>query len=67
MDKFKCAAEKLTLRGLGYILLPFVVFFALIANVVLPVFGFFLAIPLFAIVAVLIAAPKSKTCSLLLN
>ena len=67
MEKIKCASEKLTLRTLGFILLPFVLFFAFVANVVLPVFGFFLAIPLFIFVGVFLAAPKTKTCRLLLD
>jgi hypothetical protein len=67
MNQLKCAAEKLSLRTLGFILLPFVAFFTIVANVVLPFLGLFLAIPLFVLVGVLIAAPKSKTCQLLLN
>lgn len=67
MNKIKCATEKLTLRTLGFILLPFVLFFAFIANMVLPLVGFILALPLFLLVGLLIAAPKSKTCQLLLS
>lgn len=67
MNRIRCAAEKLTLRGLGLILLPFVLFFAFIANAMLPIIGFFLAIPLFIIVGVFLAAPKSKTCELLID
>ena len=67
MDKLSCAADKLSLRTLGFILLPFVLFFTFVANVVIPVFGFFLAIPLFIFVGVFLAAPKSKTCRLLLD
>jgi hypothetical protein len=67
MNQIKCAAEKLSLRTLGLILLPFVAFFTIVANVVLPFLGLFLAIPLFVINGVLLAAPKSKTCQLLLS
>ena len=67
MNKIKCASEKVTLRTLGFVLLPFVLFFTVVANIVLPVFGFFLAIPLFIFVGVFLAAPKSKTCRLLLD
>ena len=67
MNQIKCAAEKMSLRTLGFILLPFVAFFTIVANIVLPFLGIFLAIPLFILVGVLIAAPKSKTCQLLLN
>ncbi len=67
MNQIKCAAEKMSLRTLGLILLPIVVFFTIVANVILPFLGLFLALPLFILVGVLIAAPRSKTCQLLLN
>lgn len=67
MNHFKCAAEKLSLRTLGLILLPFVFFFIVVANIVLPILGLFLALPLMVLVGVLIAAPRSKTCQLLLG
>jgi hypothetical protein len=67
MNRIKCAAEKMSLRTLGLILLPIVVFFTIVANMILPVLGFFLALPLFVLVGVLIAAPRSKTCKLLLD
>lgn len=67
MNQIKCAAEKISLRTLGLILLPIVVFFTIVANVILPFLGLFLALPLFILVGVLIAAPRSKTCQLLLS
>jgi hypothetical protein len=67
MNQIKCAAEKLSLRTLGFILAPFVIFFTVVANIILPFLGLFLAIPLIVLVGVLIAAPKSKTCQLLLD
>ena len=67
MNQIKCAAEKMSLRTLGLILLPFVAFFTIVANVVVPFLGLFLAMPLIILVGVLIAAPRSKTCQLLLN
>jgi hypothetical protein len=67
MNKIKCAAEKLTLRSLGFILIPFVLFFVIVSNIVLPVFGLFLSLPLIILNVVFILAPKSKTCELLLS
>lgn len=67
MNQLKCAAEKMSLRTLGLILLPFVAFFAIVANIMLPLLGLFLAVPLFILVGVLIAAPRTKTCQLLLS
>ena len=66
MNKFKCAAEKTTLKTLGYILMPFAAFFVVVANIVLPVIGLFFALPFVILIALLISAPKSKTCELLL-
>jgi len=67
MNRIKCTAEKMSLRTLGLILLPLVIFFAIVANIVLPVLGLFLALPLLILIGVLIAAPRSKTCQLLLG
>lgn len=66
MDKFKCAAEKMTLRTLGFILMPFVLFFVVVANIVLPVVGLFFALPLIILNILFISAPKGKTCQLIL-
>lgn len=66
MDKIKCAAEKITLRTLGLGLIPFVLFFVIIANMMLPIFGLFLSLPLVILNIVFLAAPKSKTCRLLI-
>ncbi len=56
----------MTLKTLGYIFLPFVIFFVVLANIVLPVVGMFFALPLIILNILFIAAPKSKTCELLL-
>lgn len=66
MDKLKCAAEKTTLKTLGFILMPFVLFFVVVANIVLPVVGLFFALPLIILNILFIRAPKSKTCELIL-
>ena len=67
MNKLSCMYEKTSLRTIGFILLPFVLFFTVVANVVLPVFGTFFAIPFLLIAWVFIKAPRSKTCELLLS
>ena len=66
MNKLKCAAEKTTLKTLGFILLPLVVFFVIVSNIVLPVVGLFLSLPIIILNVLFLAAPKSKTCKLLL-
>ena len=67
MNQIKCAAERLSLRTLGLILLPFVAFFTIVANIVLPFLGLLMAIPFFILNGVFLAAPRSKTCQLLLS
>jgi hypothetical protein len=66
MNKLRCSAQKMTLKTLGIILLPFVLFFVVVANIVLPVVGFILALPVIILDVLLMAAPKSKSCELLL-
>jgi len=66
MNKLRCSAEKMTLKTLGLILLPFVLFFVVVANIVLPVVGFFFALPVVILNVLLMAAPKSRSCQLLL-
>ena len=64
-QKLRCAAEKMTLKTLGLILVPFVLFFVIVANIVLPVFGLFLALPVIILNILFVTAPKSKTCQIL--
>lgn len=66
MKDNKCFYEKITLRTVGIILLPLVIFFTVVANIVLPFFGTLFVIPFLALIWVLLKAPKSKTCKLLL-
>lgn len=66
MNKLRCAAEKTTLKAMGLMLLPFVLFFVVVANIVLPFFGLFFALPLIILNVLFIAAPKRKTCELIL-
>ena len=60
MIRMKCAAEKLSLQTRGILLLPIVTFFTVVANVFLPVAGFFLAIPLLILTGVLATAPPEQ-------
>ncbi|CAB5081412.1 hypothetical protein D3OALGA1CA_1316 [Olavius algarvensis associated proteobacterium Delta 3] len=67
MNKTSCTYEKVTLRTLGFVLLPFVLFFAAVAGIVVPVFGVIFALPLLLLIGLFIAAPRSKTCKLLFS
>ena len=67
MNKTDCVHEKITLRTLGFVLLPFVLFFTVVAGIVVPVFGVIFAAPLIVLTGLFLAAPKSKTCRLLFS
>ena len=67
MKKTDCMYERVTLRTLGLVLLPFVLFFAAVAGIVVPVFGVIFAIPLLILIGLFMAAPRSKTCKLLFS
>ncbi|MCG6908959.1 MAG: hypothetical protein LJE94_02410 [Deltaproteobacteria bacterium] len=65
MKKIDCLSEKLSARTLGFFLLPFTFVLAFIGGIVLPVIGFFFALPLLVMSGALIFAPESKACRLL--
>lgn len=65
MKSLDCLYERITLRTLGFILLPFVLFFTVIAGIIIPFVGVLLATPLWALNALFLAAPRSNTCRLL--
>ena len=65
MNKIDCLSEKLSARTLGFFLLPVTIFLAFIGGVVLPVIGFFFALPLVIMSGALIFAPESKACRLI--
>ena len=65
MNKIECLSEKLSARTLGLILLPITLFLGLIGGIILPVIGFFFALPLLLLSGALLFAPESKTCQLI--
>jgi len=65
MNKIDCLSEKFSARTLGVFLLPFTLFLAFIGGLVLPVIGFFFALPLVIMSGTLIFAPESKACQLI--
>jgi len=67
MKKADCMYERITLRTLGLVLLPFVLFFVVVAGIVVPVVGAIFALPLLVLVGLFLAAPRSKTCKLLFS
>jgi hypothetical protein len=65
MNKIDCFSAKMSSRTLGFVLLPFALFLAFVGGVVLPVVGFFFALPLLVMSGVLMFAPESKACRLI--
>ena len=65
MNKVDCTSEKISSRALGFILLPVAFVIAFIGSLVLPIIGFFFAVPLLLMSAVLLFAPESKACKLI--
>jgi hypothetical protein len=65
MNKHDCNSEKLSSRTLGVILLSLALPLAFIGAIVLPMVGFFFAVPLLLLSGVLLLAPESKTCQLI--
>jgi hypothetical protein len=67
MNKLDCFSEKMSSRALGFVLLPIALFLAFIGGIILPVIGIFFALPLLILSGVLIFAPQSKACRLIVE
>lgn len=65
MNRSDCDSEQLSSRAIGLFVLPFVLLFAIAANVFLPIVGLFFTIPLLIINVLFILAPKSEACRLI--
>jgi len=65
MNKIECLSERLSARTLGFALLSLTFALAFIGGIILPVIGFFFALPLVIMSGALIFAPESKACRLI--
>ena len=65
MNQTDCNSEKISSRTLGLIFLPLALLLSFIGGLVLPVVGFFFALPLLIISGVFLFAPESKACQLI--
>jgi hypothetical protein len=54
-------------RVLGIILLPISLFLGAIGGIMLPIIGFFFALPLLLMSGALLFAPESKACRLIVE
>jgi len=65
MKEADCNSEKISSRTLGLLFLPLALLLGFIGGLVLPVVGFFFALPLLIISGVFLFAPESKACQLI--
>lgn len=65
MDRTDCIVEKISSRTIGIIMVPVALVIGVIGGLVLPVFGFFFALPILLLAGIFIAAPQSRVCRLL--
>ena len=65
MSKTECFYDKTSSRMVGTVIFGLSLLLAIIGSLILPVFGFFFALPLIVLAGVFIVAPDSKACRLL--
>lgn len=65
MSDTECFYDKVSSRTVGTVIFALSLLLAIIGSIVLPVFGFFFALPLMVLAAVFVLAPDSKACRLL--
>ena len=67
MEKNECLKTKISSRMMGLIILPFALMVAFFGALIIPLFGLFFAVPLFALSTMFLLAPESKACRILLG
>ena len=60
-----CLKEKWSARTIGFLLLPLAIGLGLIGAMLVPIVGFFFAIPIFIFSFMFIFAPDSKACRII--
>ena len=65
MNQTNCEKERISSRTLGLILLPVGLLLIVAGVLLVPVLGFFFAIPILILSGLLLAAPQSKVCKLI--
>ena len=65
MNKTECFYDRISSRTVGAIIFGFSLLLAVIGAIVLPVFGFFFALPLIILAGIFMLAPDSKACRML--
>ena len=67
MDKNECQKERLSTKTVGIVIIVASVLLLTIGLLLLPIVGFFFAIPLLILGIGMVAAPESKTCRLIMS
>lgn len=65
MNRTECFYDKLSSRMIGSLVFVFSLLLAIIGAIVLPVFGFFFALPLIVLAGIFMLAPDSRACRML--
>ncbi len=67
MNKTECQNERLSTKTVGMLVIVASVLLLTIGLLLLPIVGFFFAIPLLILGIGLVAVPESKTCRLVMS
>ncbi|AOY57617.1 MULTISPECIES: hypothetical protein [Desulfococcus] len=65
MNRTECFYDKISSRMVGTVVFTVSLLLAVIGALILPVFGFFFALPLIILAGIFMLAPDSKACRLL--
>jgi hypothetical protein len=65
MNRSDCITERYSARTIGLVLLALGLALGAIGFLILPVVGFFFALPILGLSVLLLAAPHSKACRLI--
>jgi hypothetical protein len=65
MSKTECFYDKVSSRLVGIVVFTFSLLLAVVGSIVLPVFGFFFALPLIIMAGMFVFAPDSRACRLI--
>ena len=65
MNRTDCKLERVSNVTVGLILLGFGLLFTLSGITVLPVIGFFIAVPVLILAGIFLVSPRSKACAII--
>ncbi len=65
MSRTECFYDKVSSRMVGGVVFTLSLLLAVIGAIILPVFGFFFALPLIILAGMFMLAPDSKACRML--